>query len=604
MCGVIGYVGRRHAKERLLKGLERLEYRGYDSAGICLVNGDGLTSVKAVGKLVNLKAKVNGHAYGATTGIGHTRWATHGRVTEQNAHPLSAGDHDEVAIVLNGIIENHAELRRRLTADGEHFTSETDAEVVAHLVRMFYDGCLVAAVRAARAQLEGHYAFIATHRDEPGLLVGSRHQCPLLAGMGDGETFLASSITAFSGDTRRIKLIKDDEIVAIDADGVRVYDAGGDSLERDEIVVPWDDEVAEKGGYESYMLKEMHEQPAAISATIARNLQDGPLDLAGLGDVSDVRRLVVLACGTAYHAGLVGRYAIEQWAGIPCDVEVASEWRYRDPRLEPGTLVVGVSQSGETADTLAGLRLARERGARTLGITNSPSSQISREVDAVLHTHAGLEMGVAATKTFTTQVVLLQLLALRLAELKGAITGPELEHLLGEIRGLPTKVLSTLESQHGLDDIAERHAEKPYFFFLGRHVGLPVCLEGALKLKEIAYIPTEAYAAGEMKHGPIALLDDETPVVCVATRSHVSDKLLSNVQEVRARGAQVIAVATEGDEEIEEVAEDVLYVPRTHPLLQPVVAVIPLQLLAYRIARLRGLDADQPRNLAKTVTVE
>ena len=573
MCGVIGYVGRRHAKERLLKGLERLEYRGYDSAGICLVNGDGLTSVKAVGKLVNLKAKVNGHAYGATTGIGHTRWATHGRVTEQNAHPLAAGDHDEVAIVLNGIIENHAELRRRLTADGERFRSETDAEVVAHLVRMFYDGCLVDAVRAARAQLEGHYAFIATHRDEPGTLVGTRHQCPLLAGMGDEETFLASSITAFSGDTRRIKLIKDDE-------------------------------VAEKGGYESYMLKEIHEQPAAISATIARNLQDGPLDLDGLGDVANVRRLVFLACGTAYHAALVGRYAIEQWAAIPCDVEVASEWRYRDPRIEPGTLVVGVSQSGETADTLAGLRLARERGARTLGITNSPSSQIAREVDAVLHTHAGLEMGVAATKTFTTQLVLLQLLALRLAELNGAITGPELEHLLGEIRALPTKVLSTLESQDGLEEIAERHAEKPFFFFLGRHVGLPVCLEGALKLKEISYIPTEAYPAGEMKHGPIALLDDETPVVCVATRSHVSDKLLSNVQEVRARGAQVIAVATEGDEEIRELAEDVLYVPRTHPLLQPVVAVIPLQLLAYRIARLRGLDADQPRNLAKTVTVE
>jgi glucosamine--fructose-6-phosphate aminotransferase (isomerizing) len=604
MCGVIGYVGRRHAKERLLKGLERLEYRGYDSAGICLVNGDGLTSVKAVGKLENLKGKVNGHAYGATTGIGHTRWATHGRVTEQNAHPLTAGDHDEVAIVLNGIIENHAELRRRLIADSERFTSETDAEVVAHLVRMFYDGCLVNAVRAARAQLEGHYAFIAVHVAQPGLLVGTRHQCPLLAGMGDDESFLASSITAFSGDTRRIKLIEDDEIVAITADGVHVVDAAGDSLERDEIVVPWDDEVAEKGGYESYMLKEIHEQPAAISATISRNLEHGAPDLDGLGDVSGVRRLLVLACGTAYHAGLVGRYAVEAWTGIPCDVEVASEWRYRDARLEEGTLVIGVSQSGETADTLAGLRLARERGARTLAVTNSPGSQITREVDAVLHTYAGLEMGVAATKTFTSQVVLMYLLALRLAELRGALSGPELEELLGEVRALPTKVLSTLEAQDGIEDVAVRHADKAFFFFLGRHAGLPVCLEGALKLKEISYIPTEAYAAGEMKHGPIALLDDDTPVVCVATRSHVSDKLLSNLQEVRARGAQVIAVATEGDEDVAEVAEDVFYVPRTHPLLQPAVAVIPLQLLAYRIARLRGLDADQPRNLAKTVTVE
>jgi glucosamine--fructose-6-phosphate aminotransferase (isomerizing) len=604
MCGVIGYVGRRHAKERLLKGLERLEYRGYDSAGICLVNGDGLTSVKAVGKLANLKSKVNGHAYGATTGIGHTRWATHGRVTEQNAHPLTAGDHDEVAIVLNGIIENHAELRRRLNADGERFTSETDAEVVAHLVRMFYDGNLVAAVRAARAELEGHYAFIAVHRDEPGLLVGTRHRCPLLAGIGEGESFLASSITAFSGDTRRIKLIEDGEVVAVSAEGVYVVDAAGDSLERDEIVVPWDDEVAEKGGYESYMLKEIHEQPAALSATISRTLKDGSLELAGLGDIAGLRRLVVLACGTSYHAALIGRHALEQWAGVACDVEVASEWRYREPRVEPGTLVVGISQSGETADTLAALRLARERGARTLGITNSPGSQITREVDAVLHTHAGLEMGVAATKTFLTQVVLFQLLALRLAELNGALGAAEREELLAEVRALPTKVLSCLEAQDGLEEIAVRHAEKPFFFFLGRHVGLPVCLEGALKLKEIAYIPTEAYAAGEMKHGPIALLDDETPVVCVATRSHVSDKLLSNLQEVRARGAQVIAVATEGDTEIEEVTGEVLYVPRTHALLQPVVAVIPLQLLAYRIARLRGLDADQPRNLAKTVTVE
>jgi glutamine---fructose-6-phosphate transaminase (isomerizing) len=604
MCGVIGYVGRRHAKERLLNGLSRLEYRGYDSAGICLVDGDGLTTVKAVGKLENLKGKINGHAYGATTGIGHTRWATHGRVTEQNAHPLTAGDHQEVAIVLNGIIENHAELRRRLIADGERFASETDAEVVAHLVRMFYDGCLITAVRAARAELEGHFAFIAAHADQPGLLVGTRHECPLLAGMGDGETFLASSITAFSGDTRRIKLIEDDEIVAITADGVSVLDAGGDSLERDEVIVTWDDEVADKNGFESYMLKEIHEQPAAIAATVSRNLEDAEVELGRLGDIAAVRRVLILACGTAYHAGLTARYAIEQWAGVPCDVEVASEWRYRDPRLEPDTLVIAVSQSGETADTLAGVRLARERGARTLAVTNSPGSQLTREVDAVLHTHAGLEMGVAATKTFTTQVVLMSLLALRMGERRGYLLDTEAEALLGEIRALPAKVWAALERQDGIEEAAQRHADKPYFFFLGRHAGLPIVLEGALKLKEIAYIPTESYAAGEMKHGPIALLADETPVVCVATRSHVWDKLLSNLAEVRARGAQVVAVACEGDGEIDTVAEDVIRVPSTHPLLQGVVAIVPLQLLAYRIARLRGLDADQPRNLAKTVTVE
>jgi glutamine---fructose-6-phosphate transaminase (isomerizing) len=604
MCGVIGYVGRRHAKERLLSGLTRLEYRGYDSAGICLVDGDGLTTVKAVGKLENLKGKINGHAYGATTGIGHTRWATHGRVTEQNAHPLTAGDHQEVAIVLNGIIENHAELRRRLIADGERFASETDAEVVAHLVRMFYDGCLITAVRVARAELEGHFAFIAAHADQPGVLVGTRHECPLLAGMGDGETFLASSITALSGDTRRIKLIEDDEIVAITADGVSFLDARGDSLERDEVVVTWDDEVADKNGYESYMPKEIHEQPAAIAATVSRNLEDMTRELARLGDIARARRVLILACGTAYHAGLAARYAIEQWAGVPCDVEVASEWRYRDPRVEPDTLVIAVSQSGETADTLAGVRLARERGARTLAVTNSPGSQLTREVDAVLHTHAGLEMGVAATKTFTTQVVLMSLLALRIGERRDYLMPSEAEALLAEIRGLPAKVWAALERQDGIEDAAQRHADKPYFFFLGRHAGLPIVLEGALKLKEIAYIPTESYAAGEMKHGPIALLADETPVVCVATRSHVWDKLLSNLAEVRARGAQVVAVACEGDGEIDTVAEDVIRVPSTHPLLQGVVAIVPLQLLAYRIARLRGLDADQPRNLAKTVTVE
>jgi glucosamine--fructose-6-phosphate aminotransferase (isomerizing) len=604
----MGYVGRRHARERLLHGLEKLEYRGYDSAGVCLLQDHALERVRAVGKLDNLKRKMNGTGRQSTTGIGHTRWATHGRVTEQNAHPFTSGNGhgDEVAIVLNGIVENHAVLRRDLVAEGYEFSSETDAEVVAHLLRRSYESSLEDAVRAVYGQLTGHFAFIAIHRDEPEVLVGARRQCPLLVGIGDSETFLASSLTAFAGDTRRVQVLQDGEIVAVTPDAVRISTPDGRRLDREETLVSGDDEVADRGDYDSFMLKEIYEQPVAVGKTISENLAAGALDMGVLDarTLAGIRRLVVLACGTAYHAGLVGRYAIEQWAGIPCEVEVASEWRYRDPFIEDGTLVLGISQSGETADTLAGLRLARERGARTLAITNSPGSQITREVDAVLHTHAGIEIGVAATKTFTTQVTLMYLLALRLGALRSHLVESEAERLTDQVRMLPYEILKCIAQLDGIDELAERHSEKPYFFYLGRHVGLPVCLEGALKLKEIAYIPTEAYAAGEMKHGPIALLDDQCPVVCVATESPVSDKLASNLQEVRARGAQVIAVATAGDERIREDADHVLYVPRTEPLLQPVVAVIPLQLLAHRIATLRGLDVDQPRNLAKTVTVE
>jgi glucosamine--fructose-6-phosphate aminotransferase (isomerizing) len=607
MCGVIGYAGRRGAKEQLLRGLERLEYRGYDSAGICLIQSDGLDSVRAVGKLENLKLKTSGVASPATVGIGHTRWATHGRVTEENAHPLPAGDHQDVAIVLNGIIENHAALKRALLADGERFCSETDAEVVAHLVRREYAGDLVDAVRRTYAQLEGHFAFIAVHRRNPELLVGTRHQCPLIAGLGDGETFLASSNTAFSTETRSVKYLEDGEIVAATRDAIRLFGTDGEQRERAAVELPWDDEIAEKHGFDSFMLKEIHEQPHAVGETIARNLHDGAMDLERLGglDLADVRRVLILACGTALHAGQVGSYLIEEWAGVPCDVEVASEWRYRRPLLEAGTLVVGISQSGETADTLAALRLARQCGAPTVAITNSPGSQITREVDSVLYTHAGIEIGVAATKTFTSQLALMLLFALRLADLRGTLGELEREALMAELRSLPQRMISTLERQSDVVlDVAQRHYDKPFFFYLGRHVGLPVCLEGALKLKEISYIPTETYAAGEMKHGPIALLDDQTPVVCVATDSHVAHKLASNLQEVRARGPQVIAVATEGAEAIVDVADDILWIPRTSPLLQPVLAVIPLQLLAYHIAQLRGLDVDQPRNLAKTVTVE
>jgi glucosamine--fructose-6-phosphate aminotransferase (isomerizing) len=606
MCGIIGYVGPRAAKDLLLQGLERLEYRGYDSAGLALAEDESLDFVRAVGNLQRLKAAAGPNNSGATTGLGHTRWATHGRVSDENAHPLTACD-DRIAVVLNGIVENFLELKESLQQEGHVFSSETDAEVVGHLVERYYAGDLADAVRAAYSKLQGHFAFVVIHRDHPDELVGARLQCPLVVGVGDGEMFLASSIAAFLRETRRVQLIEDGEVVAITPRGAR-FVAEGSERHRDEFEVDWDDESAEKMGFETFMLKEIYEQPAAVADTLAGRIRDGrvELDELGLGDdeIAGLERIVVVACGTAYHAGLVGRYVMEEWARMPCEFDVASEWRYRNPVLSPNTLVVGISQSGETRDTLHALRLARERGARTLGITNLMGTQITREVDSVLFTRAGMEMGVAATKTFTAQVVVMYLLALKFAQVRGTLPDEKIAELLVELDGLPEKVAAYLDGDHPIEEIAQRHYEKPFFLYLGRHIGLPVCLEGALKLKEISYIPTEAYSAGEMKHGPIALLDEETPVVCVATDSPVYDKMVSNMQEVRARGAQVIAIATDGNEDIQHHAEDVVYVPRTHPFLQAALAVLPLQLLAYRIARLRGLNVDQPRNLAKTVTVE
>jgi glucosamine--fructose-6-phosphate aminotransferase (isomerizing) len=608
MCGIIGYVGSREAKGLLLHGLERLEYRGYDSAGICLIEDGTLDYVRAVGNLDNLKAAAGPNGSAATTGIGHTRWATHGRVSEENAHPLTVEDESQLAVVLNGIVENYRELKEALIEEGHVFSSETDAEVVAHLVERHYDGDLVEAVRAVYRELEGHFAFVVVHRAHPKLLVGARLQCPLVVGLGDGETFLASSIAAFLRETRRVKLIEDGEVVAVTSEGARFFSVEEGLRERDELEVDWDDEAAEKQGYETFMLKEIYEQPTAVADTIGERVRGGRLELEGfdLGDVEtqNLRRMVILACGTAYHAGVVARYVIEEWARLPCEPDIASEWRYRNPVLSKDTLVIGISQSGETADTIAAMRLAGESGARTIAITNMMGTQITREVESVLYTRAGIEMGVAASKTFTAQVALLYLVALKLAQVRKTLPEEEIARLLDEVHALPAKIEEYLDGDHPIEEIARRHYRKPFFLYLGRHIGLPVCLEGALKLKEISYIPTEAYSAGEMKHGPIALLDDDTPVVCIATDSHVYDKVVSNIQEVRARGAQVIAIATSGNEDIQHHADDVVYVPRTHPFLQAPLAVIPLQLLAYRIARLRGMNVDQPRNLAKTVTVE
>jgi glucosamine--fructose-6-phosphate aminotransferase (isomerizing) len=622
MCGIVGYVGARAPRELLLAGLEKLEYRGYDSAGVSVLDGERIDSVRAVGNLSFLREAVAARANGddggdggvatataeVNTGIGHTRWATHGRVTEENAHPHfdTAG---RIHIVLNGIVENHVELHDRLAAGGAEFTSETDAEVVAHLIASHYSGDLTDAVRAAYAELRGHYAFVAMAADQPGVLVGARHECPLVVGVGEDEQFIASAIPAFLKETRRIKVLNDDEIVVVRPGGTEILDVAGTPIDREVEQVDWDEAAAEKGGFETFMLKEIHEQADAVAETIADRTTGDTVDLGDIGfsddELRDLKGITIVACGTSYHAGLVGRYAIEEWARLPVQMDIASEYRYRNPVVGPGDLVVGMSQSGETLDTLAAMRLARERGAKVLAVTNVMGSQATRDSDGVLFTRAGPEISVAATKTFVAQVATMFMFAIRLAELRGELPRERVVELTEQLRQLPHLIADLVPAvDERVKQIAEHWRDNEFFLYLGRHIGLPVCLEGALKLKEISYIPTDAYAAGEMKHGPIALLDERTPVVCVATDAPVLEKVLSNIAEVRVRGAHVIAIATEGATEVDKAAEEVVRVPRTDWLLQPILAIVPLQLLAYRIARARGLNVDQPRNLAKTVTVE
>jgi glucosamine--fructose-6-phosphate aminotransferase (isomerizing) len=625
MCGIVGYVGQRAVQDILLAGLEKLEYRGYDSAGVSVLADGEIASVRAVGNLSKLRAAVlqqNGGspevdappvatiARPATSGIGHTRWATHGRVTESNAHP-HFDTADRVHVVVNGIVENYLALKVRLGDMGAEFTSETDAEVIAHLISHHMAlGSLTEAVRAAYNELEGHYAFVAISADEPDTLVGARKECPLIVGRGDGEQFLASAVPAFLAYTRDVQFIENEEIVVVTQGGVDFLTPDGTPIKREITTVDWDEDTAEKGGYETFMLKEIHEQADAVAATIAdRTVRADGVDLAEAAlDESlfqNVDRILILAAGTSFHAGLIGRYAIEEWARVPVDMDIASEWRYRNPIVSPRELVIGITQSGETADTLAAMRLARERGAKVLAVTNVVGSQATRDADGVLYTRAGLEVSVAATKTFVSQVAAMYLLALRLAELRGSLPRERIAELVAEIKQLPTRIAELIDTLDGsVQAAAERHADSDFYLYLGRHVGRPVALEGALKLKEISYIATDAYAGGEMKHGPIALLDESTPVVCIATDMPVLDKMISNMQEVRARGAHVIAIATEGDDRIAAQAEEVIYVPRTDWMLQALLAVIPLQLFAYYVARKRGLNVDQPRNLAKTVTVE
>jgi glutamine---fructose-6-phosphate transaminase (isomerizing) len=611
MCGIIGYVGEREAKPLLLQGLKRLEYRGYDSAGIALRENERLDYVRAVGNLENLVAAAGPNGSTSRHGLGHTRWATHGGVTEQNAHPLAGCDSAKLAIVLNGIVENYRELKTQLEAEGHTFTSETDAEVVVHLLEREYDGDLTAALVRVFPQLEGHFSIVAMHHDHPDLLAGARHQTPLVVGVGEGEMFIASSVAAFLSETRRAYFPVDGEIVEITPAGARFL-VDGAEVERELEDIQWDQEVAEKGGFETFMLKEIYEQPEAVAETIGDRVRGHNLVLDALAmtelEVQNLRRVVIVACGTAYHAAVVGRYVIEEWARVPVEPDIASEWIYRNPVLSKDTLVIGISQSGETRDTVNAVKLARELGARTLAITNQMGTQITREAEATMYTRCGLEVGVAASKTFTAQAALLCLIALKMAQIRKTLPADEIDFILDRLHELPEKIQTFLDDvdagRHRIEEIAQRFYEKPFFLYLGRHIGLPVALEGALKLKEISYIPTDAYSAGEMKHGPIALLDEGTPVVVVATNIHVYDKIVSNIQETRARGAHVIAIATEGNEDIQHHADDVIFVPRTPAFLQAVLAVVPLQLLAYRIARLRGLNVDQPRNLAKTVTVE
>ncbi len=610
ICGIIGYTGARICKPFLIGGLERLEYRGYDSAGISLIDGDELDVVRAVGNLSHLKEVAGTNGSPATTGIGHTRWATHGRPSEANAHPL-AGCDGRFSVVLNGIVENYVMLKQRLIADGHVFSSETDAEVVAHLLETHYEGDLVEAVRRTFLELHGHFAFCVVSPLHPQTIVGARLQCPMVIGLGDGETFLASDVVAFLEHTREAKLVGDRELVVITPEGAQLLDLDGEPVERASETVTWDAAAAEKGGYETFMLKEINEQPHALRETIGERLEGESIVLdMGLSDAQlmAVERVTITACGTACHAGMVGRLLIEQWAKLPVDVEYASEFRYRFPVIDDKTLAISVSQSGETADTIAAQRVARAGGALTLAICNQMGSQLTREADGTLYTRCGREICVAATKTFTSQVLAFTLLALHFAELRGTLPPERIAELRAGIDQLPEQAAVLLADDSPVwaqtDRIAAEVWEKEFFLYIGRHLGMPVCLEGALKLKEISYTPTDSYAAGEMKHGPIALLSEDTPVVAVMNDSHVYDKVASNVQEVRARGARVIAVITEGNVDALQHADWTLEIPRTEPELAPVLASIPLQILAYRIARRRGLPIDQPRNLAKTVTVE
>jgi glucosamine--fructose-6-phosphate aminotransferase (isomerizing) len=609
MCGIVGYTGPREAGPILIEGLARLEYRGYDSAGIALVDDGGdLFVEKKAGKLANLRAAIADRTPHAAIGLAHTRWATHGRPNDLNAHPHQDCTGD-ITVIHNGIIENFRELRDGLESRGHRLTSETDTEALAHLIEESYQGDLADAVRAALAKVEGAYAIAVMHRGEGERLVGARKDVPLVVGLAEGESFLASDVAAILAHTDRVVFLEDGDVADLRPSGVTISDVAGTAQERAVTTIDWTPEAAEKGGYEHFMLKEIHEQPEslrqAIAGRVTRSDHIWLEELEGFEEtLGTIERVELLACGTAYYAALVGAAAIQDWIGIPARATVGSEFRYSPPPIDGKTLVIAVTQSGETADTIAPTRLARERGAPIIAVTNTVGSAITREAHRVLFLQAGPEIAVAASKTFVAQVTTLVILAAAIAKSRGAL-GLEQEQELGAaLRALPAAAAQALENASGVADLARRYVNSRGFMFVGRGYTYPTALEGALKLKEVSYVHAEGYAAGEMKHGPISLLDAECPLVAVATRSAVYEKLVSNVMEGRARDARVIAVATEGDAGIERIADDICWVPDTHEALSPVLAIIPLQLFAYHVAIARGTDVDQPRNLAKSVTVE
>ena len=610
MCGIVGYTGPQSAANPLIEGLRRLEYRGYDSAGIALGTANQLFVAKKAGKLANLESELNSVPE-VHSGIGHTRWATHGGPTDRNAHP-HVDNEGKLAVIHNGIIENYSELKAELQSKGHEFHSDTDTESVAHLLsdlRKGHGGDLTAAMREAVKRLRGSFTLLAVHADKPELIVGVRRNSPLVVGLGEGENFMASDVAAFIEYTKRAVELGQDEVVTITPNSISITDLNGASVKPREYQITWDAAAAQKGGYAHFMLKEIFEQPKAVADTLIGRLHGGKIALDELNltstEIKNLKKIVVLACGTAYHAGMVAKYAIEKWSHIPVEVELASEFRYRDPIVDKETLVIAISQSGETMDTLMALRHAKEAGAKVLAICNTNSSTIPRESDAVIYTHAGPEIAVASTKAFLTQVVATYLIGLYLGQAVGTLSERQIEALYNEMLELPAKIEQILETVEPLRELTRSFADSSSVLFLGRHVGYPVALEGALKLKELAYMHAEGFAGGELKHGPIALIDQGTPVIAIVPNTHdhgLDEKMLSNIQEVRARGAKVIAIAAEGIEI--PGAAHVIRIPSAPQLLQPVLATVPLQVFAYEMAVTRGNDVDQPRNLAKSVTVE
>lgn len=608
MCGIVGFLGNRQASPILVEGLSKLEYRGYDSAGVAILQDEEIKVRKFKGRLKNLEENLKDKPINGYIGIGHTRWATHGEPSDVNSHPHSNGE-ATISVVHNGIIENYIKLREWLTSKGYEFQSETDTEVIPNLIDYYYKGDLFEAVTKATAKMEGSYAIGVICKNEPDKLIAVRKDSPLIVGLGKDEYFIASDIPAVLGYTRDVYLLEDKEFVVLTNNGVELKTEDGEKIEKEVYRVTWNVDAAEKGGYEDFMLKEIHEQPKAIKDTLSSRISnDHKVSLENIeitkAELESFDRIFIVACGTAYHAGLLGKVAIERLAKIPVEVDIASEFRYRDPLITEKSLLIVVSQSGETADTLAVLRDAKRIGAKVLAITNVVGSSVSREANHVLYTWAGPEIAVASTKAYETQLIAMYILAMYFGEIKGVLSEEMANKLKDELLSLPDKVEEILKQKEDLQKFASKNYMDKDLFFLGRGVDYAVALEGSLKLKEISYIHSEAYAGGELKHGPIALIEQGTPVIALLTEDKLKDKMISNIREVITRGARVLAIANEGDKEAEQIAEDVIYIPKTNSLLSPVLSVVPLQLISYYMAKQKGCDVDKPRNLAKSVTVE